>query len=46
MRRLALGSTRRTAKPGPELVGAALNEKLDRVGHLVLPLRLCCNEAP
>ena len=27
-----------------ELVGAALDEKLYRIGHLVLPLRLCCNQ--
>ena len=29
-----------------ELVGAALDQKLDRIGHLVLPLCLCCNGAP
>jgi hypothetical protein len=27
-------------------VRAPLDEKLDRVGHLFLLLRLCCNDAP
>ena len=28
-----------------QLVGAALDEKLYRISHLILPLRLCCNGA-
>ena len=33
-------------KAATQVVGTALDQKFDRIGHLVLPLRLCCNGTP